>query len=89
MLLTSISSTNLNAIGYDPQTAELQVQFRNGDVYSYRNVPQDTYDRMINGDAGRVFASEIKPQRYAMPFTKLGAMQVIQTSSNPQDIQSL
>jgi KTSC domain len=87
--LTSISSTNLNAIGYDPQTSELQIQFHNGDVYSYRNVPQDAYDRMISGDAGRVFASEIKPQRYAMPFTKLGTMQLIQTSSAPQEPENL
>ena len=89
MKLTSISSTNLQAVGYDPITSELQIQFRNGDVYSYQNVPSNLYERMITGDAGRIFSSEIKPQRYAMPFTKLGTMQPIIDSSAPQDIENL
>ncbi len=72
-----IQSTNLHALGYDPESRELQIQFNNGDVYSYQNVDGDLYNRMITGDAGRIFSSEIKPQRYAIPFTKLGTMALI------------
>lgn len=77
MILSSIVSTNLHAIGYDAETRELQIQFNNGDVYSYQNVDGELYNRLITGDAGRIFSTEIKPQRYAMPFTKLGTMELI------------
>lgn len=77
MILSSIASTNLYAVGYNQDTLELQIQFRNGDVYSYQNVSPEIYQQMITGDAGRVFSTVIKPQRYAMPYTKLGNMPLV------------
>ncbi len=74
MQLMRVNSTNINAIGYDPDSCELQIQFKNGTVYSYQNIAPDVYDGLLNGDTGRYFASIIKPQRYTMPYTKLGVM---------------
>jgi hypothetical protein len=74
MQLTPVSSTNLHAVGYDPATSQLWVQFKNGIVYQYDRVPPETYADMMSGDCGRYFAEIIKPQRYTMPFTKLGPM---------------
>jgi len=74
MQLMRVSSTNINAVGYDPDTCEMQIQFKNGEVYSYQNIAPDVYQGMSTGDIGRYFASIVKPQRYTMPFTKLGPM---------------
>lgn len=74
MQLTPVSSTNLHAVGYDPMTSQLWIQFKNGTVYQYDGVPPQTYAAMMRGDCGRYFAEIIKPQRYTMPFTKLGMM---------------
>jgi hypothetical protein len=48
MLLVSVISSNLMAMGYDPNSGELQVQFRNGRIYSYQGVPPEIYDALIN-----------------------------------------
>jgi len=48
MLLVSVISSNLMAMGYDPATGELQIQFRNGRIYSYQSVPPEIYDGLIN-----------------------------------------
>lgn len=74
MQLTPVSSTNLSAVGYDAATSQLWVQFKNGMVYQYDNVQPKTYADMMAGDCGTYFATIIKPQRYSMPFTKLGYM---------------
>jgi hypothetical protein len=61
MELTPVESGNLEAVGYDPATRELQVQFLSGSLYSYAGVPQDLYDRILNSDSpGGVFAREVK-----------------------------
>ena len=74
MELMPVQSTNLHAIGYDPGSMALQVQFHNGDVYAYSNVPPDVYSQMLSGDAGGVFAEIIKPQRATMPYVKMGTL---------------
>lgn len=72
MNLTPVASTNLHAVGYEPATSILWVQFKNGTVYEYHNVPPAVYSDMMSGDIGRYFAEIIKPQRYTMPYVKLG-----------------
>jgi len=77
MQLMGVASSNIHAVGYDPETNEMQVQFNDGTVYSYQNVSPDVYANMIQGDIGRYFASIVKPQRYTMPYTKLGVMPLV------------
>lgn len=74
MQLTPVASTNLHAVGYSAATNQLWIQFKNGTVYQYDGVPAQTYNDMMTGDSGRYFAEIIKPQRYTMPFTKLGVL---------------
>jgi len=40
MLRMSVSSSNISSVGYDPKTQTLEVEFHNGGVYQYFNVPQ-------------------------------------------------
>ena len=61
MLLVSVISSNLMAMGYDPNSGELQVQFRNGRIYSYQNVPPEIYDALMNAPSkGTFFAYNIR-----------------------------
>lgn len=59
----TVASSNLDAAGYDPATHEMQVQFSNGTIYAYPDVPQDVFDKLVAEDQespGRYFASAIK-----------------------------
>jgi hypothetical protein len=68
MLLVPILSSNLSAMGYDPVNGELQVQFMNGRIYSYQNVPPDLYDGLVNAPSkGTFFAQTIRNQPILYP----------------------
>ena len=42
-----VASSNVASIGYDPNGSELQVEFKNGSVYSYWNVPVAEYRALM------------------------------------------
>lgn len=43
MLLMPVQSTDIAAVGYDPVSFEMQIQFLTGSIYSYANVAPDDY----------------------------------------------
>ena len=45
-----VSSSNVAAVWYDPKTLTLEVEFHNGSVYQYFDVPQTIYDGLMNAD---------------------------------------
>lgn len=47
MLLVPVASTDIAAAGYDEQTAEFQVQFTTGRIYSYSAVPPEIYQGFL------------------------------------------
>jgi hypothetical protein len=61
MLWERAKSSNIESVGYDPTTQELQVKFRSGAVYRYAMVPQDVYDefKAVNF-SGRFLNASIK-----------------------------
>jgi len=66
---TSVSSSNISAIGYEAETNTLEVEFLNGSVYQYAGVSADEYEAMMNADSkGKYLNANIKG-RYS--FTKL------------------
>ena len=36
----SVASSNISAVGYDEQSETLEVEFLNGSIYQYYNVPE-------------------------------------------------
>jgi hypothetical protein len=46
-----IESSVLRSVGYSPQTAELEIEFRSGDVYRYYAVPPRVYRELIAADS--------------------------------------
>ena len=67
--MTPVTSTNILAIGYDTASLTLQVEFKDGHVYQYFDVPVSVYEELMNppgGSHGSYLAAHIKGQyRYA------------------------
>ena len=40
---TPVSSSNLASVGYDPSTKTLEIEFNDGAVYQYDDVPESEY----------------------------------------------
>ncbi len=70
MDMKPVSSSNIQSIGYDESTETLRVQFNNGSVYEYRNVPVIVYnDFMQAGSLGAYLNRNI---RNSYPYEKIG-----------------
>ena len=46
ILMESVESSNVDSIGYDPESQTLAVRFHGGGVYHYSNVPADMYEML-------------------------------------------
>lgn len=59
---TAVKSSNITSIGYDPATATLEVQFKNGGRYQYAGVDARTHGALMGADSiGAHFHQHIKP----------------------------
>lgn len=68
MQMVPVVSSNLKAVGYDPLSHELRIQFDSG-TWIYPNVPQQIFDALMQAPSkGKFLHSAIKP-RY--PGTKV------------------
>lgn len=62
MRMESVQSTNISAIGYDHADHEMRVQFSNGKIYRYPNVPEQVYMDFLTADSkGKHFYAHIRP----------------------------
>ncbi|HWL22400.1 MAG TPA: KTSC domain-containing protein [Ureibacillus sp.] len=60
MQMTYVSSSNLEAVGYDSTTQTLRIRFHSG-TYDYFNVPLHVYQGLMNaGSKGSYHAAFIK-----------------------------
>lgn len=57
----SVSSSNLSAVGYDAGSETLEIEFNNGRIYQYYNVPEFIYENLMSAPSlGVYFNAEIK-----------------------------
>jgi hypothetical protein len=47
MQMRPITSTNVSAVGYDPASRRMHVQFSSGATYEYLEVEQSLYNEML------------------------------------------
>lgn len=60
--LIPVSSSMLQAVGYDAANNALYVRFNNGKLYRYLDVPSGEYEAMRAADSvGRYLNGSIKP----------------------------
>lgn len=56
-----VFSSTVTKVGYDPETEEMQVEFKTGRVYAYSGVPPDLADNLSrNWSVGSMLNSDIK-----------------------------
>lgn len=62
---TPVSSSNLSAVGYDPETQTLEVEFLDGGLYRYSNVPSTIHAGLMSASShGSYFDAYIKKGGY-------------------------
>lgn len=71
MQWTKVVSSNLEAVGYNPETKEAQVEFKNQSIYSYADVPAEMIQAFLEspkdpqyGSVGKFFAQKFKTAGY-------------------------
>ena len=61
--MISVSSSNINAIGYDPDSMKLTVEFKSGGTYEYAGVDPAMYTQFLQAESiGKFFHANIKGQ---------------------------
>lgn len=61
MQRTSVDSSNIASIGYDENSITLEIEFHNGGIYQYFDVPVGIYQGIMGaGSKGQYFAQHIK-----------------------------
>ncbi len=61
MQRTTVSSSNINSIGYDQISHTLEVEFSDGAIYHYFEVPKIKYDSLMQANShGEYLAANIK-----------------------------
>ncbi len=61
MDMTNVDSSNVESIGYDENSLTLQVEFKNGGVYQYFDVPEELFIGLRDADSvGRYLNANIK-----------------------------
>ncbi|MBX9445113.1 KTSC domain-containing protein [Dickeya chrysanthemi] len=64
-----VSSTELFAVGYDPDNSILEIELLNGSLYQYKNVARMIYEELMESNAkARYYARYI---RNSFPYNKL------------------
>lgn len=61
MKMHPVTSSNLKAVGYDPETKTLRVQFSSGGSYDYPGVDPELHEQFLAADSvGKFFHSRIR-----------------------------
>jgi hypothetical protein len=56
---TPLQSSNLTSIGYDAKSNTLEVEFLNGSLYQYFDVPENVYEGLINAVSHGQFLNQV------------------------------
>ena len=48
---TPVKSSNVDSVGYDPETSTLEIQFKSGGVYQYAGVDPDTHQSLMGAES--------------------------------------
>ncbi|WP_454843560.1 KTSC domain-containing protein [Rahnella aceris] len=61
MIRQHVSSSNINSVGFHEDEEILEIEFNNGSVYQYFDVPKHVFDDLVNAESpGGYFARNIK-----------------------------
>ena len=61
MDIVSVDSSNIATVGYDEDSSTLQVEFHNGGIYQYFDVPENLFLQLRDSESpGGFLAANIK-----------------------------
>lgn len=61
MIRQPVVSSNLRSVGYDSELKILEIEFKEGRVYSYNNVPNEIHQGLIKASSkGKFFSNYIR-----------------------------
>ena len=62
---TYVTSSNIASIGYDPEQMILEVEFLNGSIYQYYDVPEALFEGIMSAEShGKYLNEHIKKGGY-------------------------
>lgn len=65
-----VASSNLRAVGYDPASETLEVEFTSGAVYQYYGVPSHIYEQLMREPSKGQFLNTYVKNMYA--YSRVG-----------------
>lgn len=69
MEMQFVDSSNIERIGYDPDSNTLRIEFKTSGTYDYHNVPESVFDEIkLASSVGRYYAANVK---HAYAYTKV------------------
>jgi hypothetical protein len=73
MQRTPLKSRAVISAGYDPEAELLELEFHNGRVYRYRNVPEGVYQFLLRTESKGGYVNRMIQDRYAFEEVTPGA----------------
>lgn len=65
MLRHPLASTAVTSAGYDPDTQQLELEFRNGRLYRYSDVPPGVYDFLLRSPSKGGYVNRMIDGKYS------------------------
>ena len=63
MEMKPVQSSNIDAVGYDPDTREMRIQFKGTGTYAFRGISAEQHRALVNAQSvGGHFAAHIRPR---------------------------
>ena len=67
---SAIASSNIASVGYDETTQTLEIEFLNGSIYQYYNLPINMHEQLMQAQSkGKFLNIYIKN---AFPYSRVG-----------------
>lgn len=67
MEMKKVNSSAIKAIGYDPITKRMKIDFIDSGIYEYCNVPQKLFNNFLSSSSKGKFFYEYISERYRCP----------------------
>lgn len=59
-----VLSSNITSIGYNMESAILEVEFTSGDIYQYFNIPEHLYNNLMHAASKGQFLNDFIKDNY-------------------------
>lgn len=61
-----VASSSVSSVGYDAATFELEVEFRNGSIYRYQQVPMAAYRLLFQAPSIGAYVNHVIKPRFTV-----------------------